>query len=55
MIVAALVLLTAGVTVAFFPSLLAYPLAAGAIWVGAALLYRGYRLQRAARRARTIR
>lgn len=51
MTVAALVLLTVGVVVALFPRLLAYPIAAGAIWVGAALLYRGYRL----RRARTIR
>jgi cardiolipin synthase len=55
MIVAALVLLAVGVVVAFFPRLLAYPIAAGAIWIGAALLYRGYRLQRASRRARAIR
>ena len=52
MIVAALVLLAVGVVVAFFPTVLAYPIAAGAIWVGVALLYRGYRLQRAARRSR---
>ncbi len=55
MIVAALILLAVGVVVAFFPTVLAYPIAAGAIWVGVALLYRGYRLKRAARRARTIR
>jgi cardiolipin synthase A/B len=55
MIVAALVLLAVGVVVALFPMVLAYPIAAGAIWVGVALLYRGYQMKRAARRARTIR
>jgi cardiolipin synthase len=49
MIVAALALLTVGAVVAFFPRLFAYPMAAGTIWVGAALLYRGYRLLRARR------
>jgi hypothetical protein len=52
MIVAAVILLAVGVVVAFFPKLLAYPMAAGAIWVGVALLYRSYRLKRAARRSR---
>jgi len=55
MIVAALVLLAVGVVVALFPTVLAYPIAAGAMWVGVALLYRSYRLKRAAGRARTIR
>src|SRR4026207_726888 len=38
MIVAALVLLAVGVVVALFPTVLAYPLAAGAKWGGGAVL-----------------
>lgn len=48
--VAALGLLIVGVLGALFPPLLAYPLAALATWVAGALLYRGYRLHRGAKR-----
>jgi cardiolipin synthase A/B len=50
MIVAALVLVTIGIVVAFFPRVLAYPMALAAVWIGAALLHRGYKLYRPARR-----
>jgi cardiolipin synthase len=46
MLVVGLVLLTVGVLVALVPRLLAYPVAVVALWVGGALLYRGYRLLR---------
>lgn len=49
MIVAAAALLAAAVLIALFPRLLAYPLAAVALWVGAALLYRGLSLRRRAK------
>ena len=50
MIVSALLLLTVGALVAFFPRLVAYPMAAATIWIGGALLYRGYTLYRTGRR-----
>ena len=46
MLVVGLVLLAVGVLVALVPRLLAYPVAAVALWVGGALLYRGYHLFR---------
>jgi cardiolipin synthase len=50
MMVASLVLLAMGSAIALFPRLLAYPMAAAAVWVGGALLYRGCKLYRMARR-----
>lgn len=41
-----LVLLALAVLVVFFPPVLAYPLAAIAMWIGAVLLLRGYKLRR---------
>ncbi len=41
-----LALALASLLIAFFPEVLAYPLAAIAAWVGVALLYRAYRLHR---------
>jgi cardiolipin synthase A/B len=52
MIVAAILLLTFGGLVALFPRLLAYPMAAVAMWVAGALLYRGCSLRRRAKRER---
>jgi cardiolipin synthase len=46
MIVVALLLLALGVLAVAFPRLLAYPVAAAAVWIGGALLVRGYRLRR---------
>ena len=46
MIVVALLLLGLGALAVVFPRLLAYPVAAAAVWIGAALLVRGYRLRR---------
>ncbi len=46
MLVAAVLLLTVGVGVALFPRLLAYPMAAIALWLSAALGYRGLVLWR---------
>lgn len=46
MLVVALALLAVGVLVALVPRLLAYSVAAVALWVGGALLYRGYRMFR---------
>jgi len=48
MLAVALVLVIVGVLVAIFPRLIAYPMAAVAIWIAAALLYRTYRLRRKA-------
>jgi cardiolipin synthase len=50
--IAGALLLAAALLVAVFPRLLAYPLAGLATWVAGALLYRGYRLRRQARRER---
>jgi cardiolipin synthase len=52
MLVVGLVLLGVGVLVALVPRLLAYPVAAVVLWVGGALLYRGYRLLRRSRAGR---
>jgi hypothetical protein len=38
--------------VAVFPRLIAYPFAALAVWIAGALIYRSYRLRRAAPRDR---
>jgi cardiolipin synthase len=46
MIVAAVLLLGLGLVSLAFPRILAYPLAAAFVWIGAALLFRGYRLRR---------
>ena len=46
MVGAGCLLLLCAVLFAWFPRLLAYPVAAGATWIAATLLYRGYRLQR---------
>jgi cardiolipin synthase len=51
MIVVAGLLLALGVLSIAFPRILAYPLAAAFLWVGTALLFRGYRLRRKARRS----
>jgi len=48
MLAVAVVLVIVGVLVAIFPRLIAYPMAAVAIWIAAALLYRTYRLRRKA-------
>jgi cardiolipin synthase len=45
MIVVAIVLLGLGVVAILFPRVLAYPLAAISLWIGAALLWRGHRLR----------
>jgi cardiolipin synthase len=50
MIAAAMLLLGVGGLGALFPRLLAYPLAAVAMWIAGALLYRGCSLRRRARR-----
>ena len=50
MIVVAVLILAVTSLVAFFPTLLAYPLAAVATWIAGALLYRGCSLRRRARR-----
>jgi cardiolipin synthase A/B len=49
MTAAGCVLLAGAVLFAWFPRLLAYPLALIGAWIAATLLYRGYRLQRARR------
>jgi len=46
MIAVALLLLAVGVVAIVAPRVLAYPVAAVALWLGAALLVRGYRLRR---------
>ncbi len=46
MLAVALVLGVVGVLVAVFPRLIAYPIAAVAVWIAAALFYRTYRLRR---------
>ena len=51
-IVAAMLLLTVGGLAALFPKLLAYPMAAVAMWIAGALLYRGCSLRRRAKRER---
>jgi hypothetical protein len=50
MIVVAVLILAVGSLVALFPRLLAYPVAAVATWIAGALLYRGCRLRRRAKR-----
>jgi cardiolipin synthase A/B len=50
MLVAAIVLAIVGGLVAVFPRLIAYPIAAVAIWFAVALFYRSVRLRRAANR-----
>jgi cardiolipin synthase A/B len=50
MLVVATILLIVGALVATFPRLVAYPIAAIAIWVAVALFYRSYRLRRRAKR-----
>jgi cardiolipin synthase len=50
MLAAAIVLAIVGGLVAVFPRLIAYPIAAVAVWLAAALLYRSFRLRRAANR-----
>jgi cardiolipin synthase len=45
MIVVASLLLGLGVVAILFPRVLAYPLAAISLWIGAALLWRGHRLR----------
>lgn len=50
MIVVAMLLLGLGLLSIAFPRMLAYPLAAAFLWIGAALLFRGYRLRRTAKR-----
>jgi cardiolipin synthase A/B len=52
MIVAAMLLLAVGGLVALFPRLLAYSMAAVAMWIAGALLYRGCSLRRRAKRER---
>ena len=52
MLVVAIVLLIAGVLIARFPRLVAYPIAAFAVWIGGALLYRSFRLHRESKRRR---
>jgi cardiolipin synthase A/B len=46
MLAVAIVLVVLGVLVAIFPRLVAYPIAAVAIWIAGALFYRSYRLRR---------
>ena len=46
MVTSGLVLLALAILFAFFPRVLAYPLVAFFLWIGAALLYRGYQLHR---------
>src|SRR5439155_747037 len=48
MLAVAVILVIVGVLVAIFPRLIAYPMAAVAIWIATALLYRTYRLRRKA-------
>ncbi len=50
MTAAGCLLLAGAVLLAWFPRLLAYPLALVAAWIATTLLYRGYRLQRALRK-----
>ena len=50
--IAGCVLLVLAVLFAVVPGLLAYPLVAVSGWIGAALLYRGYKLRRGARKRR---
>jgi cardiolipin synthase A/B len=45
----AVVLLIAGILVAAFPRLIAYPIASLVIWIAGALFYRSYRLRRTAK------
>jgi cardiolipin synthase len=46
MVAAGCILLVCALLFTWFPWLLAYPVAFGAAWIAATLLYRGYRLQR---------
>ena len=46
MLAVAIILVIVGVLIALFPRLIAYPIAAIAIWIAAALFYRTYRLRR---------
>jgi hypothetical protein len=46
MIVVAILLLGLGVVAILLPRVLVYPLAMISLWIGAALLLRGYRLRR---------
>ena len=46
MIVVAMLLFGLGVVAILFPRVLAYPVAVISLWIGAALLFRGYRLRR---------
>jgi cardiolipin synthase len=46
MVAAGCILFVLALLFAWFPRLLAYPVAIGAMWIAATLLYRGYRLQR---------
>ena len=48
----AIVLVILGIVVAVFPRLIAYPVAAIAIWIAGALFYRSYRLRRKGEQAR---
>jgi cardiolipin synthase A/B len=54
MIVTAMGFMIVGTLGALFPRLLAYPLAAGAIWLAGAPLYRGHKLRRAARHESSV-
>jgi cardiolipin synthase len=46
MVTVGVLLLTLAILFAFFPRLLAYPLAVASAWIAVALLYRGYTLHR---------
>ena len=50
MLAVAVALVIVGALVAIFPRLVAYPIAAVAIWIAGALVYRSYRLRRRAKR-----
>ena len=50
MLAVAVALVIVGMLVAIFPRLVAYPIAAVAIWIAGALVYRSYRLRRRAKR-----
>ena len=50
MLAVAVALVIVGTLVAIFPRLVAYPIAAVAIWIAGALVYRSYRLRRRAKR-----